>query len=172
MAVAAQCASATSQRYQCRRPERTLWYRIVQTHLETWLGLASGETGEAPPAHVERTFRRYLECGILAHGFARAYCDECQHDFLIAYSCKCRGVCPSCNTRRMAETAVHLVDHVFPPLPVRQWMPGATSDMTNMAVASFLYVKLISSRDKPCVAGRLRELGALQPLAEPDDEVK
>lgn len=51
----------------------------------------------------------------------RCFCDECQHDFLIAYSCKCRGVFPSCNTRRMAETAAHLVDHVFPPLPVRQW---------------------------------------------------
>jgi hypothetical protein len=114
MAAAAQCAAPTPKRYQRRRPERTLWYRIVQTHLETWLELASGEDGEAPPAHVERTFRRYLECGILAHGFARAYCDECQHDFLIAYSCKCRGVCPSCNTRRMAETAAHLVDHVFP----------------------------------------------------------
>jgi hypothetical protein len=24
--------------------------------------------------------------------------------------------------RRMAETAAHLVDHVFPPLPVRQWV--------------------------------------------------
>jgi hypothetical protein len=22
----------------------------------------------------------------------------------------------------MAETAAHLVDHVFPPLPLRQWM--------------------------------------------------
>jgi hypothetical protein len=32
------------------------------------------------------------------------------------------GVCPSCNTRRMAETAAHWVDHVFPPLPVRQWV--------------------------------------------------
>lgn len=27
-----------------------------------------------------------------------------------------------CNTRRMAETAAHLVDHVFPPLTVRQWV--------------------------------------------------
>ena len=122
MAAAAQCAAPTSQCYQRRRPERTLGYRIVQTPLETRLERASGEDGEAAPAHVERTFRRYLECGILAHGFARAYCDECQHDFLIAYSCKCRGVCPSCNTRRRAETAAHLVDHVFPPLPVRQWV--------------------------------------------------
>jgi hypothetical protein len=53
--------------------------------------------------------------------FASARCPECGHDFLIAYACKGRGVCPSCNTRRMAETAAHLVDHVFPRLPVRQW---------------------------------------------------
>ena len=55
MAAAAQCAAPTPQRYQRRRPEQTLWYRIVQTHLETRLELASGEDGEAPPAHVERT---------------------------------------------------------------------------------------------------------------------
>lgn len=35
---------------------------------------------------------------------------------------KGRGVCPSCNARRLAETAAHLVDNVFPPLPVRQWV--------------------------------------------------
>ena len=35
---------------------------------------------------------------------------------------KGRGVCPSCNTRRMVETAAHLTDHVFPRLPVRQWV--------------------------------------------------
>ena len=29
---------------------------------------------------------------------------------------------PSCNTRRMAETAAHLSDHVYPHLPVRQWV--------------------------------------------------
>ncbi|OHC63362.1 MAG: hypothetical protein A2045_14065 [Rhodocyclales bacterium GWA2_65_20] len=49
-----------------------MWYRIVQTHLETWLELAGGEDGESPPAHVERTFRQYLESGIRALGFARA----------------------------------------------------------------------------------------------------
>jgi hypothetical protein len=29
---------------------------------------------------------------------------------------------PSCNTRRMVETAAHLTDHVLPRLPVRQWV--------------------------------------------------
>jgi hypothetical protein len=37
-------------------------------------------------------------------------------------SCKGRGVCPSCNGRRMAQTAAHLVDRVIPPVPVRQWV--------------------------------------------------
>ena len=33
-----------------------------------------------------------------------------------------RGVCSSCNTRRMVATAAHLTDHVLPSLPVRQWV--------------------------------------------------
>ncbi len=53
---------------------------------------------------------------------ARARCAGCGYDFLIAYSCKGRGICPSCNTRRMVETAAHLVDQVFPQVPVRQWV--------------------------------------------------
>ncbi len=77
------------------------------------------------PAYVEREFRRYLECGILAYGFARARCPDCRHDFLVAFSCKGRALCPSCNARRIAETAAHRVDHVFPPRPVRQWVLSA-----------------------------------------------
>jgi hypothetical protein len=71
---------------------------------------------------VRRAFARYLQCGIFAHGFARARCDDCGHDYFVAFSCKGRGVCPSCNTRRMVQTAAHLTDHVFPRLPVRQWV--------------------------------------------------
>jgi len=61
---------------------------------------------------VERDFRKYLDCGIPARGFARPRCKDCGHDDLIAFSCKARGACPSCNTRRMVEIAAHLVDHV------------------------------------------------------------
>ena len=35
---------------------------------------------------------------------------------------KGRGVCPGCNTRRMVETAAHMVEHVFPAVAVRQWV--------------------------------------------------
>jgi len=122
MTVVQQAAASCPTPYRRRRPERTLLYRTVQTHFETWLALTPDGTvdGDPVPVHVEREFRRYLECGILAHGFARARCGQCGHDFLIAFSCKGRGVCPSCNTRRMVETAAHLADHIFPRLPLRQ----------------------------------------------------
>jgi hypothetical protein len=32
------------------------------------------------------------------------------------------GFCPSCGARRMVESAAHLVDHVFPEAPARQWV--------------------------------------------------
>jgi hypothetical protein len=65
---------------------------------------------------------QHLHALVSTDGFARARCAECGHDFLIAWSCKGCGVCPACNTRRMVETAAYLVDHVFPRLPVRQWV--------------------------------------------------
>ena len=67
--------------------------------------------------------RRKRSCGILAHGFARVWCQACRQDDVVAFSCKGRGFCPSCGGRRMAATAAHLVDHVIPDAaPVRQWV--------------------------------------------------
>ncbi len=54
--------------------------------------------------------------------FARALCTGCGQGFVVAFSCKGRGVCPSCNGRHMTQTAAHLADHVIPPVPVRQWV--------------------------------------------------
>ena len=81
-----ECRSAA---YSRRHPEQTVLDRVVQQHLETYLLLAheGNWDGHAVPAYVERDFRHYLECGILAYGFARAYCAECGHDFLVAFSC-------------------------------------------------------------------------------------
>lgn len=114
--------------YNPRHPERTLLYQTVAEHYETWLDLASAGQFDGqgdyrtPKPYVRKAFAKYLECGIFAHGFARARCDDCGHDYFVAFSCKGRGVCPSCTTRRMAETAAHLCDHVFPRQSVRQWV--------------------------------------------------
>jgi hypothetical protein len=74
------------------------------------------------PHHVQTAFGDYLRGGILAHGFARVYCAGCGHDFLVAFSCKGRDICPSCARRRMVETSAHMVDEVLPRVPFRQWV--------------------------------------------------
>jgi hypothetical protein len=47
---------------------------------------------------------------VLAHGFARVRCESCKDELLVAFSCKGRGVCPSCNAKRAQVTATHLKD--------------------------------------------------------------
>jgi hypothetical protein len=159
---AAACAPNRTALYRRRQPERTVLYRTVQTHLASWLDLCGGAPqGGSVPAHVEREFRRYLECGILAHGFARARCGECGHDFLIAYSCKGRGVCPACNARRRVETAAHLADHVMPRLPVRQWVLSVPkrvryylqNDAAVETLARHIFLSAVERGLRPCSPG-------------------
>ena len=112
---------APRRRYERRRPEKTPLHKIISENLASWLGWRD-EAERPVPGYVEEELRGYLECGILCFGFARALCTGCGQGFVIAFSCKGRGVCPSCNGRHMAQTAAHLVDHVIPPVPVRQWV--------------------------------------------------
>ena len=69
--------------YPPRRSERTVLYQVVADHLETFL---------------------------LAHGFYRLRCPQCGKDLLLPFSSKGRGVCPSCQARRMYETTALLND--------------------------------------------------------------
>ena len=78
--------------------------------------------GQSLPKFVHSEFEAYLRCGILRHGFARVYCKGCSYNRLVAFSCKRRGFCPSCNGRRMAQSAIHQVQHIFPNTRVRQWV--------------------------------------------------
>src|SRR5665213_383630 len=108
--------------YQRHQPEHTVLYKIVQENLETFLRLVHQEYDRPLPDFVEKEFKDYLKCGILAHGFLRSKCESCQNEHLIAFSCKRRGFCPSCGGRRMSESAIHLVDEVLPIKPIRQWV--------------------------------------------------
>ena len=122
MRQALRAAAANPVHYERRRPEETTLYRVVQEHLETFLAEVEAGGAASLPQFVKDEFDAFLECGILAHGFLRVRCAECGHEKLVAFSCKRRGICPSCGARRMAETAAWLVDHVIPKVPVRQWV--------------------------------------------------
>jgi hypothetical protein len=115
-------ASAPLGRYRRREPERTLLHAAVRDGLEPFLAAARQHgSGKGLPIHVERALRGYLDCGVLAKGFARVRCPDCGFERLVAFSCKAR-ICPSCATRRMEDAADHLVRGVLPPVPMRQWV--------------------------------------------------
>ena len=174
MGVECRAGESAAARYRRRRPEHSILYRTVQQHFETWLAQCreGHDDDDGPvPAYVEREFRRYLDCGIFARGFARAYCDACGHDFLVAFSCQGRGVCPSCNARRMVATAAHLTDHVLPDLPVRQWVLAVpkrlryflqrAADLQGAALRLFLRVVEQCLRAHSPGSGPAARLGAV-----------
>jgi len=122
-ATASSCHAPARGRAEYERhcPETTLLYRTVQDNWLELLGEIEAGGGELP-AFVRDEFAAYLRCGILAHGFLRVRCADCGHSRVVAFACKRRGFCSSCLGRRMADTAAFCVDHLFPRVPVRQWV--------------------------------------------------
>jgi hypothetical protein len=105
-----------------RNPSDSVVSTIVRDYFETFRAESARlRDGDGLPRFVEDEFRAFLRCGFLAGGFARFRCGDCKTERLVAFSCKGRGFCPSCGGRRMAERAAHLVDHVLPDVPIRQW---------------------------------------------------
>ncbi|MFH1807623.1 MAG: transposase zinc-binding domain-containing protein, partial [Pseudomonadota bacterium] len=119
--MAAVACAIEEQSYRRHEPAQTALYQAVAGHLETFLDELQRD-GHSLPSHVEGELRRYLDCGIHARGFSRWICDVCGAEKVVANSCKGRGFCPSCIGRRMNESAALLVEHVLPPVPVRQWV--------------------------------------------------
>ena len=105
--------------YRPRSPRATPLYQAVRDHRR---GAFAPFTDTRLPRYVDRHLDAYLRCGVLDYGFLRLRCDACRQDLLVAFSCKKRGVCPSCSARRASDTAVHLTDHVLPRVPYRQWV--------------------------------------------------
>ena len=118
-----QALATQAFKYRRHEPETTLLYQVLAREWETWNAERQADTGRTPlPAFVGREMDAYFRCGILDHGFTILSCDDCDQKLPVAYSCKRRGVCPSCCAKRMSEIAVHLVDNVLPHVAYRQWV--------------------------------------------------
>ena len=124
-ATASAVTAAKPDLYNPRHSEQTRLYQTIAEHFETWVESASAGwlDGQGhhhtPKPNVCQAVRKHLQRGISALGFNRAWCNDCGHDYFVACSCEGRGVCPSCNTRRMVETAAHICGQVFPRPPIR-----------------------------------------------------
>jgi Transposase zinc-binding domain/Putative transposase len=110
--------------YARRKPEQDPLHQILSRHLLTFLDQAeqAQEGGGGLPSFVKKELLGYLDCGLLCRGAVRVYCPTCKHSLVVAFSCKGRGVCPSCGGRRMNDTAAHLCERVLPDVAVRQYV--------------------------------------------------
>jgi hypothetical protein len=111
--------------YRPRHPEATPLYRLVQAHYadvhDEWEECFEWRYGYWRGS-TEKEVGAYLDCGILDNGFARVRCGACRAEFLVAFSCKCRGLCPSCAAKRAAALAAFLREDVLADVGHAQWV--------------------------------------------------
>ena len=104
-----------------------------RTMLRTHCGSLRAVFASAPCRDTSRTNSAAISSAASsASHLARARCTGCGQAFVVAFSCKGRGVCPSSSGRHMAQTAAHLADHVIPPVPVRQWVISVPKRLRGM----------------------------------------
>ena len=107
--------------YERHRPEESLLYQVVSRNFQAFFKKCE-ESVHPVPKFIKKEFESFLRCGILSYGFARVYCPSCKYDRLVGISCKKRGFCGSCLSRRISEILGHLIDEVIPQIPTRQWV--------------------------------------------------
>jgi Transposase zinc-binding domain len=92
--------------YVPRAAADTVLHGVIHEHLEAFLAAVAARTnGVGLPHFIEREFRAFLRCGVLAHGFLRVLCDDCAFERLVPLSCMGRAVCASCGGRRMKHAS-------------------------------------------------------------------
>ncbi len=53
---------------------------------------------------------------LFENGFARIRCPDCAEEYLLAFSCKTRELCPSCAAKRPLDASLLVI-------PRRGWLP-------------------------------------------------
>ena len=112
-------------RYRPRNPQATSLYQLVEAHYETAKGLWEERFERRCGfwrGFYDTAVARYLDCGLFESGFARVRCTSCPNEFLVAFSCKGRGLCPSCGAKRAAILSELLQNQILADVPHAQWV--------------------------------------------------
>ncbi len=96
--------------YRPRRAAASPLYRIVSDTIETYLTQARPD---ARTFCAEEALHRFLECGIHRFGVMRFLCRGCGEDLVVAFSCRRRLCCPSCDAKRAAIATARATDELL-----------------------------------------------------------
>ena len=113
-----------SSAYRPRNPRATSLYQLLDKHYETVKGLWDERFERRHGfwrGYWDTAVASYLDCGLFESGFARVVCPMCRAEFLVAFSCKGRGLCPSCGLprRSFGEGGSKTVGYFFRVAPAR-----------------------------------------------------
>ncbi len=104
--------------YRSRQPETTDYYRIIEGSYERFEGVYDEHCleywGYLRPK-VMQAINAYLDCGIAESGMARVMCEKCGANHFVCFSCRQRGICSSCTTKRsllFGEKVVEMIKEV------------------------------------------------------------
>ncbi len=114
------CTPVNSPRggaYLPRKPRSSPLYQCAERHVAELRA-----EGRLRRLTEEKVISRFLKCGDPHHGFARVYCPQCRHDYLLAFSCKARYFCPSCHQKRVLAYGEWVEANVLAPVPHRQYV--------------------------------------------------
>jgi hypothetical protein len=143
--------------YRPRKPQESPYYRCVEDNFETLEQVYDDRFGTQYGffrAYVRQVIHRFLDCGILHNGFARVKCEECGHEYLLAFSCKRRHFCPSCHQKRVVEFGEWLCEEVLKAVPHRHFVFSIPKILRRY----FLYDRKLLSDLSRCGWESLKEL--------------
>ena len=112
-------------KYRPRNPRASPLFQLLETHYETvksvWEVRFERQYGFWQ-GRWDRAVAAYLDCGLFESGFAIVRCPVCKAEFHVAFSCRCRGLCPSCSAKRAAIFSEMLEHEILADVPHAQWV--------------------------------------------------
>jgi hypothetical protein len=122
--AAGRVVAESRPQYRPRHPERSAFYQLFETHFDGYVRAYEERfephSGPLRPV-VVRSVEDFLSCGRLEGGFARIRCTKCRKEHLLAFSCRTRNFCSSCQAKRSVLFAEKLAAEILAPVPHRHW---------------------------------------------------
>lgn len=111
--------------YLPRHPEDSLFFKVIEDNFDqfehNFPQAYQARYGFWRPV-IRNTIEKFRKCGDLRQGFARVRCKDCGDEMFVAYSCKQRSCCPSCDKKRAILLGLRLTTEVIEAVPHRQWV--------------------------------------------------
>ena len=122
--AAAWIVAESPPQYRPRHPERSVFYQLFENHFDSYVRAYEERLepqSEPLRSVVVRSVEEFLSCRRLQGDFARIRCTKCRKEHLLAFSCRTRNFCASCQAKRSVLLAEKLAGQILAPVPHHHW---------------------------------------------------